>query len=103
MFVSIVESIHQEFSRRVLEELCRYYQLNVDEFIPKTEKVCDEETELQYKYPVIWCEGPEKNAEMNKLENLVDTTDGFLMLAFEDFFVEKREEVEEDKPTLFET
>lgn len=86
----------------MLEELCRFFKLDVkDVNYVHNEDSETGENSLHYKYPVIWTENAEKPIEMDKLENLVDTSDGFLMLAFKDYLFEKPEEVEKIKPSLF--
>lgn len=89
--------------RRVLERLCEFFKLDPKQFLLNPDKVAEEEANnLDYKYPVIWGNTNEKPLEMDGLDNLVDTTDGFLMLAFEDYFFEKPEETENPVPSLFE-
>lgn len=99
----VTETIHQEFVRKVLEHLCEFFELNSKEFIPQPIVQADEEDiSTKYKYPLIWSENSQKPVEMDKLENLVDTTDEFLMLAFEDYLFEKNEETEVIRTSLFE-
>lgn len=59
-------------------------------------------SEKKYKYPVICTDECRMPTEFDKLENLVDTSDGFLMLAFEDYFVKKSEPLMQKEETLFE-
>lgn len=40
-------------------------------------------------FPVVGTEICKTNPEVQKLENLVDVEDGFLMIAFADFFIKK--------------
>lgn len=101
------ESIHAEFVRKSLEELEKFFKTNSEQ--PSVEvTVVDDETfyecidEKKYKYPVICTDECKKPTEFDKLENLVDTSDGFLMLAFEDYFIEKTEPPAQEDETLFE-
>lgn len=87
----VVETIHQQFVRRVLEQICQFFKLDPKHYISGQPNPSEEETNLNYKYPVIWGNANVRPVEMDGLENLVDTSDGFLMLAFEDYFFEKPE------------
>lgn len=102
-FFHVAESIHQQFERRVLKKICNFFKLDLENLFssPEVEKSQDE-IEPRHKYPVIWSENDKKPVEMDKLDNLVDTTDGFLMLAFEDFLFEETEREEKVEPLLFE-
>ncbi|XP_057669823.1 gamma-tubulin complex component 5 [Diorhabda carinulata] len=93
------ETIYEEFVRRVLEELCRLFNSDEKIFIDENFETTEE---ISYKFPVISSDDCSKPTEMDKLDNLVDTTDGFLMLAFEDYFKYDKEEVEPKKRSLFE-
>ncbi|XP_018570700.1 gamma-tubulin complex component 5-like [Anoplophora glabripennis] len=106
LFNDCKETIHQEFVRRSLEELEKFFKVNSEER-PVEETFTNETfydcvTEKKYKYPVICTDECKKPTEFDKLENLVDTSDGFLMLAFEDYFVEKPEPPKQEDKTLFE-
>ncbi|KAJ8968454.1 hypothetical protein NQ314_002293 [Rhamnusium bicolor] len=97
------ETIHQEFIRKTLEELCKFYNINADESV--LEKIEQDEDDIggkDYKYPVVCTDECKKPTDMDKLENLVDTTDGFLMLAFNEYFIEKPQKSEPKPITLFE-
>lgn len=61
-----------------------------------------EDSDLQYKYPIIWSETFEKPIEMDKLDYHVDTSDGLLMFSFKDYLFEKPEKAEVVKRSLFE-
>ncbi|KAJ8956277.1 hypothetical protein NQ318_015013 [Aromia moschata] len=96
------ETIHQEFVRKTLEELRRFFEAE-----PEQERggECDSDNSNEYlfKYPVVCTDQCQRPTDMDKLENLVDTSDGFLMLAFKDYFVRRPEKEEaEGEPTLFE-
>lgn len=69
-----------------LEELCRFFSIqdkNKDA-VPAEQSVS--ETEESPAAPVILTEYCKPN---DKLENLEDSIDGYLMLAFKDFFIKK--------------
>lgn len=96
------ETIHQQFLRKVVEEICTFFRLNANDLVTTAFNMNDEnEVELKYKFPVIWSENVEKPQDMDKCENLIDSADGFLMFAFEDYLFDKPEKVEETKPNLF--
>ncbi|XP_044260572.1 gamma-tubulin complex component 5-like isoform X2 [Tribolium madens] len=87
VFTKKSETIHQEYTRRLLEELCSYYSCE-----PPSIRV-----ESPQSRPVV------TSFDLNGMgdwTNFVDTTDGFLMEAFSDFFYEKEEIPKED--TLYE-
>lgn len=105
-FLPKTETIHEEFVRKSLEELEKFFKASTEE-PPVKQTVTDEFfyeclDEKKYKYPVICTDECKKPTEFDKLENLVDTSDGFLMLAFEDYFVEKAEPPAQKDETLFE-
>ena len=80
--------MYDEFARLVLEEIAAYFGRDEVKEVG-TEDVCANDNVPVYKFPAIsldYCRIP---TERDRLENLVDTTDGFLMLAFQHFFVEK--------------
>lgn len=57
------------------------------------------------KYPIICPDDCKKITDWDRLENLVDVEDGFLMKAFQPFLAEPTEKVAievVEKPTLFE-
>ncbi|KAG5864882.1 hypothetical protein JTB14_036711 [Gonioctena quinquepunctata] len=98
-------TIHAEFVAKTLEELCSFFGADPKEFLSKKDSPADHSTDVddtKYKYPVVCTEDCKKPTEMDKLENLVDTSDGFLMYAFEDYLTEKPKEIEPVKLTLFE-
>lgn len=68
----------------------------------KEEKPAEEEVDLQYKYPLIWSENSEKPIELDKIDCHVDTSDGLLMYAFEDYLFDKPKIVEIVTPSLYE-
>lgn len=82
--------------------MCAFFKLDPKDFTQQDVQDDEDEVDVQYKYPLIWSENSQKPIEMDKLENLVDTTDEFLMLAFEDYMFEKNEKVEVIETTLFE-
>ncbi|CAH0548603.1 unnamed protein product [Brassicogethes aeneus] len=95
------ETIYDEFVRRSLEAMCKFYKVDFKDVF-KDNVVFHEEIET-FKFPVIPCEGNIKNVtEMDKLEYLVDTSDGFLMKAFEEFFIEQTSTEITREKTLFE-
>lgn len=105
-FLFETETIHEQFVRQCLDELDYFYKAN-------SEETCNKETltddtfydcmsEKKYKYPVICTDECKKPTEFDKLENLVDTSDGFLMLAFDEYFVERSEPPKQEEETLFE-
>ncbi|XP_072394670.1 gamma-tubulin complex component 5 [Diabrotica undecimpunctata] len=95
------ETIYEEFVRRSLEELCSFFD---SDLMPKDTCETDKELEgeISYKFPVIWSDDISQPTEMDKLENLVDTSDGFLMLAFEDYFKSEETHQKSEEITLYE-
>lgn len=101
--MSVSETIHQQFVNRVLTRLCQFFKKDPCEFIMQDEgKPVEEEVDLQYKYPLIWSENSDKPIELDKIDCHVDTSDGLLMYAFEDYLFDKPEKVETVKPSLYE-
>ncbi|XP_074035449.1 gamma-tubulin complex component 5 [Leptinotarsa decemlineata] len=100
------ETIHEEFVRKTLEGLCKFFDVDTKPFITiqtaGDSLSDDDDNEMKYKYPVVCTEDCKKPTEMDKLENLVDTTDGFLMYAFEDYFIEQPKKIQPLQLTLYE-
>lgn len=59
--------------------------------------------DVEYKLPIICPDYYRRPTQWDKLENLVDVSDGFLMKAFEPFLKQENRSVveEERKPGLF--
>lgn len=84
----ISATIHEEFVRRFFEQLSIYYDCD----IPET---CHEIPELQKIDSSFDLNG------MGDWTNFVDSSDGFLVKAFEDFYFEKTKNTT-SKESLFE-
>lgn len=100
------ETLHQELIRRFLIELCKFFKYKDNDILKNLSG--NDETQgprmLTLKHPIISANKCKTVTDMDKLENLVDTNNGFLMKAFKDFFFVNKENVE-CKPkimTLFE-
>ncbi|KAJ8916483.1 hypothetical protein NQ315_000125 [Exocentrus adspersus] len=96
------ETIYEEFVRKTLEELGDFFGAETVEAAVEDEIFYDCVSEKKYKYPVVCTDECGQPTDMDKLENLVDTTDGFLMLAFEDYLVDKPAPIAKPEQTLFE-
>ncbi|CAH1155298.1 unnamed protein product [Phaedon cochleariae] len=96
------ETIYEEFVRKTLTELRLFFGVDVNDLIIDGNESDIDMENVKYKCPVVCTEECKTTTEMDKLENLVDTTDGFLMLAFEDYFIEKPIKQEKTKLSLFE-
>ncbi|VEN43416.1 unnamed protein product [Callosobruchus maculatus] len=83
------ETIHQEFVRKSLEEIGNFFNIDTTDILSERKAEEFPETEPKYKNPVIPDGSNSNYTDMEKLENLVDMSDGFLMVAFEEFFIEK--------------
>jgi hypothetical protein len=76
------ETIHQEFTRRILEELANYYNCELPETAPLTPKLQQVKSSFDIN-------------QMGDWTDFVDLSDGFLTKAFDDFYLEKDETVQE--------
>nr|CAH7712328.1 unnamed protein product [Callosobruchus chinensis] len=83
------ETIHEEFVRKSLEEIGNFFKIDTTDILSERKSEEFLETEPKYKNPVIPDGSDSNSTDMEKLENLVDMSDGFLMVAFEEFFIEK--------------
>lgn len=92
----MTETVHEEFLRRVLEEVKTYFSASEGE-----SKAEDKEL-LVYKYPIVCPDYCKKLTDWDRLENLVDVEDGFLMKAFQPLFTEPKTADNTEKPSLFE-
>lgn len=92
----LVVTVHEEFSERVLAEIKRYF--NVDGDVIKME---DKEV-IVYKQPIVCPDKCKRVTDCDRLENLVDVDDGYLMKAFQPFLTETKFVETTDKPTLYE-
>ncbi|KAK9884203.1 hypothetical protein WA026_005156 [Henosepilachna vigintioctopunctata] len=98
-------TLHQELLRRFLIELCKYFKYEGEDVLENLMdfQEIEHQKALVIKYPIINSEKCKQIVEMDKLENLVDTNDSFLMEAFAEF-ISKEESLKESKPhdmTLF--
>lgn len=57
---------------------------------------------MVYKNPIICPDNCKKLTDWDRLENLVDVEDGFLMKAFQPFLTKPNTSETTDKPTLYE-
>jgi hypothetical protein len=76
------ETIHQEFTRRILEELANYYNCELPETAPLTPKLQQVKSSFDIN-------------QMGDWTDFVDLSDGFLTKAFDDFYLEKDETAQE--------
>ncbi|KAI4454640.1 gamma tubulin complex protein [Holotrichia oblita] len=92
--ITNTESLYDELISRVLKKISSYFNHDIEEdrteMVPLENK--GESDELQFKFPAICPDHCKYPTEMDKLENLVDTSDGFLMLALKNYFVQENEE-----------
>ncbi|CAH1956605.1 unnamed protein product [Acanthoscelides obtectus] len=96
------ETIHEEFIRKSLEKLGNFFNIDISDISSKSEPSKLLDIDPRYKNPII-LDGRDKDfSDMEKLENLVDISDGFLMAAFEDFFIDKPTQDEHPGFSLFE-
>ncbi|KRT82373.1 hypothetical protein AMK59_3862, partial [Oryctes borbonicus] len=84
------ESLYDELISLFLKEISSYFEVQNEstqnEHVSVDDKV--ESEDFSFKFPAIcpdYCKYP---TEMDKLENLLDTSDGFLMTAFKSYFIE---------------
>ncbi|KAL3270449.1 hypothetical protein HHI36_021000 [Cryptolaemus montrouzieri] len=91
------ETLYQELVRRFLEELCGFFNYKDEDVFQNLSQVEEMEPPkvLAFKYPVISSEMCKKPTEMDKLDNLVDINNSFLMEAFADFFYEPKSNIGE--------
>lgn len=95
----ISETLHAEFSRRILEELKNHYNFHEEQ---KTNANHEETIEESEKYPIVCSDDCKTITQWDNLENLVDVKDGFLMAAMQPFLTELKVPEKLEKPTLFE-
>ncbi|XP_044764094.1 LOW QUALITY PROTEIN: gamma-tubulin complex component 5-like [Coccinella septempunctata] len=96
------ETLYEELVKRFLTELCRFFKYRETDVLENLTK--DEEAQepniLTVKHPIISVDNCRKATEMDKLENLVDTNNGFLMKAFENFCFVNKQNVESGGTTM---
>ncbi|XP_066257824.1 gamma-tubulin complex component 5 [Euwallacea similis] len=121
--VKLKNSIFQEFIEKVLQKIEEFnisaaapYQTSTEPNIStdsteiKTSTMdlikdlnwCETSDEPDYIYPVIGEDIPRTNPDLQKLDNMIDISDGFLMAAFESFFIKKPQEEAKSISTLHE-
>lgn len=83
-------------------ELCKFFNYKDSDVLENlTEKKDSQQPRvLTVKHPIISSDNSKNATEMDKLENLVDTNNGFLMKAFEEFFYEIKQDVEETEKKM---
>ncbi|XP_031330439.1 gamma-tubulin complex component 5-like isoform X2 [Photinus pyralis] len=93
------DSFYEMFKRKVLEKVAVYFDR---EFATVTPDTAEEADQPSFIFPVGCPDECKYPTEMDKLENLVDTGDGFLIKAFAAYFVKRPQEVTVCEPSLFE-
>lgn len=91
---NFIESLYDELISRVLKEISSYFNHNTEEDESEVIQIENkgDSDEFQFKFPAICPDHCKYPTEMDKLENLVDTSDGFLMLALKNYFIAGNEE-----------
>ncbi|CAG9853558.1 unnamed protein product [Phyllotreta striolata] len=93
------ETIFEEFVRKTLEELCTIFGQDPKDVTFDEQDISEDNATP--KTPIICPDDCNKLNEMDNLENLVDTSDGFLMLAFRDFLKPPNKITKPDKCSLY--
>lgn len=93
------KTIYEELMFRFLDEISIYFDCKLTF---ETTEV--ENTTSTVKFPATCKDHCKYSTNFDKLENLIDTSDGFLMTAFEDFFMknDEEDEIKKERRTLFE-
>ncbi|XP_076256515.1 gamma-tubulin complex component 5-like [Rhynchophorus ferrugineus] len=101
IIADIQGTIYEEYIKRVLKKLEEFYKTSVVICKEVVESIEDETDTQPFIYPVI---GDSKNKtvqDMERLENIVDVDDGFLMTAFSDFFINKPKSEDKAEESLY--
>ncbi|KAF5284178.1 hypothetical protein FQR65_LT00178 [Abscondita terminalis] len=80
------ETLYDAFVRKVLEKIAAFFDVPTEE---ASESAEDEEEPSEFMFAGVNSDDCKYFTEMDKLENLVDTSNVFLMKAFEPYFVNK--------------
>ncbi|GJQ85078.1 hypothetical protein Trydic_g3734 [Trypoxylus dichotomus] len=98
------ESLYDELISRFLREISSYFEHPVENGQNELALI-DNKIELEefsFKFPAICPDSCKYPTEMDKLGNLLDTNDGFLMTAFKSYFVEAPQKELRTEKTLYE-
>ncbi|KAK5638877.1 hypothetical protein RI129_013172 [Pyrocoelia pectoralis] len=97
------DTFYEVFKQKVLEKVATYFnnELVKEELLVETEPNVDADLPT-FIFPVGCPDECKYPTEMDKLENLVDTGDGFLIKAFEAYFVKRKKEAKVYERSLFE-
>lgn len=88
-------TVHEEFLVRLLEEIKRYFNIkNVIQF--------DGNELIVHKQSIVCPDKCRRVTDCDRLENLVNVDDGYLMKAFQPFLTETKFLETTKKPTLYE-
>ncbi|KAK4877879.1 hypothetical protein RN001_010385 [Aquatica leii] len=93
------ENFYDAFIRKVLEQIAIFFDVPIEQNPKPPEDVVNDSPE--FVFPGLGPDDCKYYTEMDKLENLVDTSDGFLMKAFESYFVKKPEKNDVEIETLY--
>lgn len=110
VITSSPETLYDEVKRRFLEEITIYFQENKagDNQTILNENIGGAHNNLingyDYKYPATCLDYCKYPTEFDRLENMVDTSDGFLISSFEGYFSSRHKATSSEitKATLFE-
>ncbi|XP_066148739.1 gamma-tubulin complex component 5 [Euwallacea fornicatus] len=105
--VNLKDSIFQEFIEKVLQKIEEFNATGTASSQASTELKTNTDSienndEPDYIYPVIGADVPRTNPDLQRLDNMIDISDGFLMAAFENFFIRKPQEEMKSVSTLHE-
>lgn len=99
LIFNVVGALYEEFIEKVLQEIANYSSneasdVNLAENL-NGNAILDED------FPVVCPDDCKTFTEFDKLENLIDTSDEFLMKAFESFFVRTEKPKSKEKESLY--
>ncbi|KAF5297036.1 hypothetical protein FQA39_LY12250 [Lamprigera yunnana] len=94
------ENFYDVFINKVLEKISLYFGVQLDGS-KESEEVAESLSPV-FVFPAVCSDECKYHTEMDKLENLVDISDGFLVKAFESYFTKQPEPKQVIKETLYE-
>ncbi|XP_030748317.1 gamma-tubulin complex component 5-like [Sitophilus oryzae] len=98
------ETIYEEYINEIFDRLHKFYNKTKDECRSLDHSNTNMDTEIfkEHQYINPFSNNQDRhNPDMEKLENLVDVEDGFLMAAFSKFFTQDKQERHCDKGGLY--
>lgn len=103
--MQLLESLNEEFRRKFLEKITLYFNSHssFSTGYNESKNLKSTYSQSQYKFPSTCPDDCTFPTDMDRIENVVDATDGFLMAAFKRYLVVPSKTRKLAKTTLYET